>query len=436
MSITLTSPAGELTLQRTAPTNAVTGSDKSSAMNLQAWDAADELLLHYAADWLAHRPEARVLVIDDNFGALTLGLAHFQPVTLADSAALAPALAHNRELSRPQQAIPGSIAAPLSWLNDTASLSRPDIAMAHSAATVSGVFDLVVLRIPRYRDYLAWLLRRINGLLARDGVLLAGGMIKHLPDRSVEVFAAAVITEQVFPARKKARVVMCRQGSATLAGWGGQWCGYSLAQGDGVARALEVVALPAVFARERLDIGTRALLPWVTQAAARLAPGARVLDLACGNGVLGLAVLAAVKNAVELTFSDVSSQAVISAAANAAREFPDCTVHCSHADGIADSCRDSGRVAEFEQPRADAECDTFDLILLNPPFHDGGAVGDHIALSLFAAAQRHLDEHGRLLLVGNRHLGYHRSLGRFFPQVRQLDANSRFVIFEAGHGRC
>jgi len=58
-------------------------------------------------------------------------------------------------------------------------------------------------------------------------------------------------------------------------------------------------------------------------------------------------------------------------------------------------------------------------------------VGDHIALTLFAAARRHLRPGGRLLLVGNRHLGYHRSLGRFFPQVRQLDANPKFVVLEA-----
>jgi len=268
------------------------------------------------------------------------------------------------------------------------------------------------MRIPRYGDYLAWLLRRVNALLADDGVLLAGGMIKHLPDRSVDVFGQAVITEKVWPARKKARVVMCRKGSAELANWSPAWLGYSLAVDAGISKELSVAALPAVFARDKLDIGTRVLLPHVTQAAAALAPGVRVLDLACGNGVLGLAALA-VNSHLELTFSDVSSQAVISAAANAAREFPRSTFSFRHADGIS---ADEGE---------------FDLILLNPPFHEGGVVGDHIALALFAAARRYLRPGGRLLLVGNRHLGYHRSLGRFFPQVRQLDANPKFVVLEA-----
>jgi 16S rRNA (guanine1207-N2)-methyltransferase len=74
----------------------------------------------------------------------------------------------------------------------------------------------------------------------------------------------------------------------------------------------------------------------------------------------------------------------------------------------------------------------FELILLNPPFHDGGAVGDHIALRLFRQAAQRLAPGGRLLLVGNRHLGYHRSLRRWFSRVRQLDADPKFVVFEAG----
>ena len=415
-----------LNLVRTAPAPTLDKAVRpnANAASLQAWDAADELLLQQAADWVenewledkqpAGKQHPRVLVVDDNFGALTLGLWELQPVTLADSAALGPVLAHNLVLNPPLQSNLSDQPVPLSWCDDP--VLAPETAMAtnspHSAYRLNGLFDLVVMRIPRYGDYLAWLLRRVNALLADDGVLLAGGMIKHLPDRSVDVFGQAVITEKVWPARKKARVVMCRKGSAELANWSPAWLGYSLAVDAGISKELSVAALPAVFARDKLDIGTRVLLPHVTQAAAALAPGARVLDLACGNGVLGLAALA-VNSHLELTFSDVSSQAVISAAANAAREFPRSTFSFRHADGIS---ADEGE---------------FDLILLNPPFHEGGVVGDHIALALFAAARRYLRPGGRLLLVGNRHLGYHRSLGRFFPQVRQLDANPKFVVLEA-----
>jgi 16S rRNA (guanine1207-N2)-methyltransferase len=110
----------------------------------------------------------------------------------------------------------------------------------------------------------------------------------------------------------------------------------------------------------------------------------------------------------------VSSQAIASARRNVTRLSPEAQVTFSHRDGIA------AATGQFQQ------------ILLNPPFHEGGTVGDHIALKLFAQAAGHLTPNGKLLMVGNRHLGYHRSLRRFFPYVRQLDADKRFVVFEAG----
>ncbi|MGF2735243.1 class I SAM-dependent methyltransferase [Marinobacter sp. DUT-1] len=375
-SAKLQTPDGPLSLARPG------GGDKS----LRAWDAADELLLETATTFLQDRPHASVLIVDDQFGALSLGLARFAPELVADNAGLAEALVVNA------RANPSVTNAPLAtcWQDPPA-----------------GPFDLVVLRIPRQADYLAWLLRWLNGVLSEQGRVLAGGMIKHLPDRSVDVFAGAVVTEQVLPARKKARVVVCSRGQASLNEWPGLWKGYALDNG------VRVEALPAVFAREKLDIGTRLLLPHVTEAVAALGADARVLDLACGNGVLGLQALSA-RPELAVTFTDVSSHAVLSAGHNVSRAFPGARASFCHADGIPE------------------EAGAFDLILLNPPFHEGGVVGDHIALRLFRQAARHLAAGGHLLMVGNRHLGYHRTLRRDFPTLRQLDADPKFVVFQAG----
>jgi len=372
----LQTPAGDLRLIRPGGT-----------AGLRAWDAADELLLSAAEPYLADG--LRVLVVDDQFGALTLGLACYQPQTVADSATLAHSLLTNASLN---PALPDCPAV-LNW-------RRPP----------SGPFDLVLLRIPRQAGYLAWLLRWLNSVLAEDGRILEGGMIKHLPDRSVDVFASAVVTEQVLPARKKARVVVCRGGSATLTEWQEQWRGYPVAGLPG-----PVEALPAVFARDKLDIGTRELLPLIPQAVSRVPPAGRILDLACGNGVLGLSALAG-RPGAEVHFSDVSSQAIASVEHNLSRyEGGDC-VRLWHQDGIADDLPD------------------YQLILLNPPFHEGGVVGDHIALRLFRDAARHLAPGGRVLMVGNRHLGYHRSLKQYFSSVEQRAASPKFVVFEARNG--
>lgn len=364
---------------------------------LKAWDAADELLLDLSFQKLRAIGAPRVLVVDDQFGALTFGLSSFNPDVVADSALLENALAHNAGLN-----VPPDVPGPSTLLNFQVSswLCPPE-----------GRYDAIIMRIPRHSDYLAWLLRWANSALLDNGLLLAGGMIKHLPDKSVKVFADAVNTEEVPPARKKARVVICRRGESGLQGWPGTWKGYVIGN-----KGLNIEALPAVFAREKLDIGTRLLLPHVQVAVEGLGTGADVLDLACGNGVLGVSALQA-RGDLAVTFSDVSSQAIVSAKHNVAQLLPEVKPVFEHADGVP------GKAGEFE------------CILLNPPFHEGGVVGDHIALRLFAQAAEHLSSTGKLLMVGNRHLGYHRSLRRFFPHVRQRDADSRFVVFEASLNR-
>ena len=319
-----------------------------------------------------------------------MGLSRLSPIVVADSAVLAAALASNAALN------PAFSSAEQvhSWIDPPA-----------------GQFDLVVLRIPRQADYLAWLLRWLNGVITDSSVLLAGGMIKHVPAKSVEVFGEAVQTEQVLPARKKARVIRCRKGTESLAGWPGCWKGYALSGRNG---ELAVQALPAVFAREKLDIGSRLLLPHVAREVSPMQAGSSVMDLACGNGVLGLTALSERRD-VQLGFSDVSSHAVLSARRNVEQAFPEASASFSHCDGI------------------DVGAGAFELILLNPPFHEGGVVGDHIALRLFEQASKHLKPGGHLLMVGNRHLGYHRSLRRYFSRVEQLDASPKFVVFRAGN---
>lgn len=357
--------------------------------SLRAWSAADELLLLEARSHLESVPDARVLVVDDQYGALTLGLSGYAPDVVADNAGLKAALSLNAR-QNPGCTLPETIH---SW-------QQPP----------QGPYDLILLKIPRETNYLAWLLRWANQMIQPGGALLAAGMIKHLPDRSVDVFADAVNVENVSRAVKKARVITCGRGQAMLGDWPGEWKGYQL-ESSGV----RVDAMPAVFAREKLDIGTRLLLPHLPSVLKSCQPGARVLDLACGNGVLGLSALAA-KPGIDITFSDVSSQAVLSARTNTEAAFPDAMASFVHADGL------TGSNGPFER------------ILLNPPFHEGGVVGDHIALRLFEQAARNLSGTGRLLMVGNRHLGYHKTLRRFFSQVRQLDANPKFVVFEAWQG--
>ena len=173
----------------------------------------------------------------------------------------------------------------------------------------------------------------------------------------------------------------------------------------------ELRALPNVFSREKLDIGSRFLL----QHLADLAPAETLVDLACGNGVLGLAAIKEGK-ANKVAFCDESSMAIASAWLNAKQVFPgqvnDFTFH--QGDGLLDYSGDKAQ-----------------LILCNPPFHLGHTVDEFAGKHLLGQCQHHLSAGGRLCLVANRHLDYLPTLKRDFQRVEKIAQNNKFIIWLA-----
>lgn len=348
---------------------------------LRAWDAADEYLLRHLD---AHPPAdaARVLLVNDAFGALACALHARRPVSWGDSELARLAARHN---------LSENGLAP-----DAATFLAGDAAPA-------GHFHLAVLKIPKSLDLFADQLRLLRPALAPDAMVVAGSMVKHTPGR-----AYALLEERIGPtatslAVKKARLAFSRPGET--ADVEPERPGYRL---DGFD--LELTAAPGVFAAGRLDIGTRLLLEALPRTDAPL----RACDLGCGNGALGLALARACPEASVLLV-DESDRAVATARANAA------------ANGLA------GRALEFrvadglrEHPER-----SLDLILCNPPFHQAQAVDDFAAWRMFDQAARCLRPGGALLVVGNRHLGYHVKLARLFGGSETVGSDRKFVVLRA-----
>ena len=164
-----------------------------------------------------------------------------------------------------------------------------------------------------------------------------------------------------------------------------------------------------VFSQTKLDIGSRFFLEHLPSTQGE----ADIVDLGCGNGVLG--VLAAIDNPkAKLTFVDESFMAVESAKINFHTTCP-------------------GREARFlvMDCLGDIKTSSVDLILNNPPFHQQHTVGDHTAWQMFSESRRCLKPGGRLYVIGNRHLGYHIKLKRLFGRCAQIASNKKFVILEA-----
>ena len=73
----------------------------------------------------------------------------------------------------------------------------------------------------------------------------------------------------------------------------------------------------------------------------------------------------------------------------------------------------------------------YDVIVSNPPFHQGRADQPELGQAFIVAAANALAPHGRLWLVANRHLPYEAILAAQFSTVRSVIVQDGFKIIEA-----
>lgn len=357
---------------------------------LRAWDAADEyLLLRLAA--LAPAPGGAPLLVGDQWGALGVALVAggLRPVAWGDSHLGRLALAENL---RRNGLDPGAV--PFTGAD------RPP----------PGPHRLALLRLPKDLDGLDDTLRRLRGALAPGATLLAGGMIKHTPTRAWRLLERIVGPTATTPGWRKARVGAAVLGDRELPP-------PAPPRSYRPLPPLELAGAPGVFGGGRLDGGTALLLRHLPEGEAPLAAA----DLGCGDGVLALALALRCPRARVLGV-DESYRAVACAEANLARN-----------EGVLPGERGRVRFAAADG-LADAAPGTLDLVVCNPPFHQGHAVADVVAARMFAQALAALRPGGRLVVVGNRHLGHHAKLARLFGGHQLLDGDARFVVLAATRG--
>ncbi|MFF8774758.1 methyltransferase [Kitasatospora sp. NPDC015120] len=372
---------------------------------LRAWDAADAYLLRHLAgesDSAEGRPTAlagrAVTVLGDRWGALTTALA-------TAPAADAPAgitqisdshLARRATEANLARAGAGPAAARLLTTRDTP----------------PGRTDVLLVRVPKSLALLEDQLHRLAPALHPETVVLGTGMTTEIHTSTLQLFERILGPTRTSLAVRKARLILCTPDPAREPGPNPWPHRYALPAGIGPVSGRTVVNHAGTFCADRLDIGTRFLLAHLPTAA----PGARVVDLGCGNGVVGTAAALAAPGA-ELVFVDESHQAVASAEETfRANLGPDAPAAFLTADALDDAGVPAGSV---------------DLVLNNPPFHSHQATTDATAWRMFTGARRALRPGGELWVVGNRHLGYHVKLRRLFGNCRTVAGNPKFVVLRA-----
>jgi len=182
----------------------------------------------------------------------------------------------------------------------------------------------------------------------------------------------------------------------------GAWGEY---QHDG----LTIKTLPGVFSRDGLDVGSQLLLSTLTPHTK-----GKVLDVGCGAGVLSV-TLASHSPKVRLTLCDVSAAAVEASRATLA------------ANGIEGDVLASDVFSDITG--------RFDMIISNPPFHDGMQTSLDAAQTLIRGAVRHLNIGGELRIVANAFLPYPQVLDEAFGNHEVMAQTGRFKVYRAVMGR-
>ncbi len=179
--------------------------------------------------------------------------------------------------------------------------------------------------------------------------------------------------------------------------------------GEYQSEGLTIKTLPGVFSRDGLDTGSQLLLSTLTPHTK-----GKVLDVGCGAGVLA-ATLISHSPKVRLTLCDVSAPAVEASRATLAANGFEGEVLASNVYSDI-----SGR---------------FDMILSNPPFHEGRQTSLDAAQTLIRGAIRHLNIGGELRIVANAFLPYATVLDEVFGNHEVIAQTGRFKVYRSVHSR-
>jgi 16S rRNA (guanine1207-N2)-methyltransferase len=160
---------------------------------------------------------------------------------------------------------------------------------------------------------------------------------------------------------------------------------------------------PGVFSWDRPDPGSVLLIQALPTLSGRGA------DLGCGLGVLSHAVLAN-PQVTALALVDLDRRAV----------------ECARRNVV-----DPRAGFHWRDARTGPDLADLDFVVMNPPFHEGGAEDKALGQAFIRRAHAMLRKGGVLWLVANRHLPYEGVLGELFGKAALKAEGGGFKVYEA-----
>lgn len=356
----------------------------------QAWDAADEYLIDYVEQNIPKLASLSISIYNDDFGTLACWFAAANPIWVTDSyVAKQSCLINLRQNNIPTESVE----------------------FYDSVTQIEPKADLILLKVPKTSALLEQQLIDLQSRVSAATTIIAAGKANLIHKSTLALFEKYLGVTTTSLAKKKARLIFCEP------------------TGDKSHKSpyptiwftekpkFEISNLANVFARQQLDIGARFMLEHLSKLPNL--ENKTVIDLGCGNGVLGLHILNQ-NQQTKVIFVDESYMAVASAKQNVLANLP---AQEGHSEFMVNNCLDDfAKKSKFTE---------IDLVICNPPFHQQNTITDHIAWQMFKDAKSVLKNGGQLFVVGNRHLDYPNKLKRLFGNATTVATNQKFSILSA-----
>lgn len=282
---------------------------------------------------------------------------------------------------------------------------------------------LLVYYWPKVKEEALFQLTQLLSIISENTEILIVGE-NRVGVRSIENRFPEILTVQKIDTAKRCSLYYAKLNSVPHFDIESYWKSYALPNGK------MHHALPGVFSRDHLDSGSRLLINSFLPEGKKV-PGyknpkhtlaflsttqlkADVLDLCCGAGVIPLSLSENFPN-INWTLADSQAQSIESAK----RNLND--IHLQ-AKIIA-----SDIFSEVEGK--------FDMIISNPPFHDGKQTDYAITERLISAAPKHLRDFGALRIVANGFLPYEAFMQSAFGNVEVIAKTSQFTVYQSAKQR-
>lgn len=262
--------------------------------------------------------------------------------------------------------------------------------------------DLVVIRYPKTKAELPFILAMLNNQLTFDADIILVGEKSGGINSSKNIVKDHLNNYQKYDAARHCMIFTGNYIFSDKAFELNQWFTQYKININNIT--LNIAALPGVFSHKKLDVGTQILLENIPENLT-----GQTLDFGCGAGVIGSYL--AKKNNISLDLTDVSALALASTSR---------TLELNQLTGEVFATNSLSNINKI-----------YSNVITNPPFHQGIKTNYEATEQFLSGIAKYIINKGQLIVVANNFLTYRPFLENNFKQVQNITNEQGFLVYHA-----